>query len=657
MAHSFPVVIQRRYRLTENGKGEINEFEDGWEVGTDLRELPGRWHYVVLILGILSSLFHIWINTIGVMPGIYRNAVHLGFIFTLAFLLYPAYKKKPKKALSIDIFFCLVVCLVTLYILLFEEELHLERASIPILRDHIVSACAVVIVLIGTQRVMGWIIPAMSLIFISYALFLGKFIPGLFNFAGVALGRLLYRMYLTDEGIFGMICTVSSTYVYIFILFGAFLVKSGASKFMIELSQSLTGRTVGGPAKIAVVSSGFMGSVSGSPVANVMTTGSVTIPMMKQIGLRPAFAGAVEAAASTGGQLMPPIMGSGAFIMASWTGISYLKIIAVSAIPAIMYFLSVMFFVHIEVLKLGIKPLNKEEIPELKKVLKEGADFLIPIALLVFLLVEGFTPTYAGTIATFAIVAVSWFRKKNRMGLRDILDALYIGAKNSISTCAMLMCAGMVIGIVGLTGMGVTFSGMIIDLSGGHLSVALILVMLASLILGMGLPVTASYVFLAVLAAPSLENMGISLLAAHLIIFWFSQDALVTPPVCLASFAAAGIAGSKPMETGFISWKLAKGLYIIPFLFAYTPILFEGPLYEVLITAVSATLGLLAFTATLERHLVRTLFLWETVLIGLATVGLLWPNMILRIVGFLIFASIYLPQKLMASRQTIKLAG
>lgn len=643
--------------MTENGKGEINEFEDGWEVSTHLRELPGRWHYVVLILGILSSLFHIWINTLGVMPGIYRNAVHLGFIFTLAFLLYPAFKKKPQKALSIDVFFCLVVCLVTLYILLFEEELHMERASVPILRDYIVAACAVGIVLIGTQRVMGWIVPAISLIFISYALFLGKYIPGAFNFAGVALGRLLYRLYLTDEGIFGVICTVSSTYVYIFILFGAFLVKSGATQFMIKLSQSLTGRTVGGPAKIAVVASGFMGSVSGSPVANTVATGSVTIPMMKRIGLKPAFAGGVEAAASTGGQLMPPIMGSGAFIMASWTGIPYLKIIAVSAIPAIMYFLSVLFFVHIEVLKLGIKPLKKEETPELKKVLKEGADFLIPIVLLVLLLIKGFTPTYAGTIGILAIVAVSWFRKKNRMGLRDILDALYIGAKNSISTCAILMCAGIVIAIVGLTAVGVTFSGMIIDFSRGHLSLALILVLLASLILGMGLPVTASYIFLAVLAGPALEKMGISLLAAHLIIFWFSQDALVTPPVCLAAYSAAGIAGSKPMETGFIAWKLAKGLYIIPFLFAYTPILFEGPLYEVLITAVSATLGLLAFTAILERHLVRTLFLWETVLIGLAMVGLLWPNMTFRIVGFLIFGSIYLSQKLTGSRHAVRLAG
>jgi len=640
--------------VTEGKKKEdIKDLEDKGEVTTAFRELPGKWRLVVYIIGIATSIFHIWVNTIGVMPGIYRNAVHLGFVMVLAFLFYPMVKKKPERGFGLDIFFALLACIVALYILLFEEELHLERGSVPIMRDYIFAAIGIVILLIGTYRAAGPIIPVLSIFFLAYALFLGRYIPGAFHHRGISLGRLLYRMYLTDEGMFGIVCTVSATYVYLFILFGAFLLKSGAGEFIIKLAQALTGRRVGGPAKIAVISSGFMGSVSGSAVANTVATGSFTIPLMKRIGYRPAIAGGVEAAASTGGQLMPPIMGAGAFIMAQWTGISYLKIIAVAAIPAVMYFLSVGFFVHVEALKMGMKPLSKKEIPNLKEVLKQGAIFLIPVVLLVLLLVRGFTPTYAACVAMLSIVVVSWFRKETRMGAREILDALYIGARNSVSTAAILICAGIVIGIVGITGVGVTFSGMIIDLSGGHLFWAIILVMLASLVLGMGLPVTASYIFLAVLAAPALTQMGISLLAAHMIIFWYSQDANVTPPVCLAAYSASGIAGSKPMETGIAAWRLAKGLYIIPFLFAYTPLLFEGPVHEVLITALSATLGLLAFTIAMQGYFLRKLFLWERGLIGLATLGLLWPHTTFRIVGFLILGSVYLAQKLAARRSVL----
>jgi TRAP transporter 4TM/12TM fusion protein len=637
----------------ERTKQAIRDLEDKGEVTTAFRQLSGRWRTVIYVIGVIASLFHIWVNTFGVMPGIYRNAVHLGFVMVLAFFFYPLFKGKPQKGFVLDLILSLLASAVAIYILLFEEELHLERASVPIMRDYIFAVIALVILLIGTQRATGWIIPVLSLIFLGYALFLGKYIPGSFHYRGVALGRLLYRMYLTDEGIFGIVCTVSSTYVYLFILFGAFLLKSGAGNFIIRLAQALTGQRLGGPAKIAVASSGFMGSVSGSAVANTVATGSFTIPLMKQMGYRPAFAGGVEAAASTGGQLMPPIMGAGAFIMAQWTGISYLKIIAVAAIPAVMYFISVAFFVHIEALKLGMKPLTKEELPDLRKVLKDGASFLIPVALLVLLLVRGFTPTYAACVGMFAIVVVSWFRKETRMGLRDILDALYIGARNSISTAAILICAGIVIGVVGITGVGVTFSGMVIDLSGGHLFIAIILVMLASLVLGMGLPVTASYIFLAVLAGPALQQLGISLLAAHMIIFWYSQDANVTPPVCLAAYSAAGIAGSKPMETGFAAWKLAKGLYIIPFLFAYTPLLFEGPVHEVLVTALTATLGLLAFTIAMEGFFLRPTPVWERILIGFSALALLWPDSIFRLLGFVILASLYLMEKRVSKREAL----
>jgi TRAP transporter 4TM/12TM fusion protein len=615
------------------------------EVKSVVRNIPGAWQKITYSIAVLMSLFHIWVNSFGVMPGIYRNAVHMGFVLIMIFLLYPVSRRQPKKYLALDVFFVILSTICAVYILLFEEELHLERASVPILRDYLFAGLAMILLLYGTFRAVGWFIPALSVLFVCYALFLGSIIPGTFHYRGVALTRLLYRMYLTDEGIFGLVCTVSSTYVVLFILFGAFLLKSGAGDFIIKLSQSVAGHWVGGPAKMAVFASGFMGSVSGSAVANTVATGTFTIPLMKKAGYKAHFAGAVEAAASTGGQLMPPIMGAGAFIMAQWTGISYIKIIAVATIPAILYFVSVAFFVHIEALKHGILPVPKKDLPRLRDVLKEGAHFTIPVIILIVLLVRGFTPTYAACIGIGFVVLVSWFKKDTRMGIKDILDALYLGAKNTVSTGAILICTGIIIGVVAITGVAITFSGVVMDLSGGILFFAIILVMLASLVLGMGLPVTASYIMLAVLAGPALTQMGVSLLAAHMIIFWYSQDANVTPPVCLAAFSAAGVAGSKPMQTGFTSWKLAKGLYIIPFLFAYTPILFEGPVPAVLITSIAALLGLFGFTVAWEGFLLRKLNILERGLVSMATVFLFWPGNLLKLLGFVILGGMYVLQK------------
>jgi len=636
----------------ESDKGIKEEVE---EVKSFVRILPGGWQTTTYAIAVIMSLFHIWVNTFGVMPGIYRNAVHLGFVLILIFFLYPISKRYPQKFITLDVILAFLSAIVALYILLFEEELHLERASVPILRDYLFAALALILLLYGTYRAVGWFIPTLSLLFVFYALFLGNIIPGTFHYRGVALTRFLYRMYLTDEGIFGIVCTVSSTYVILFILFGAFLLKSGAGDFIIKLAQAVAGHRVGGPAKIAVVASGFMGSISGSAVANTVATGSFTIPLMKKVGYRAHFAGGVEAAASTGGQLMPPIMGAGAFIMAQWTGISYLKIIAVATIPAIMYFASVAFFVHIEALKQGIIPTPKEDLPRLGDVLKEGFQFTIPVIILVVLLLRGYTPTYAACVGMGSIIVVSWFKKNTRMGIKDILDALYMGARNTISTAAILICVGIIIGVVAITGVAITFSGVVMELSHGILFFAIILVMLASLVLGMGLPVTASYIMLAVLAGPALTQMGVSLLAAHMIIFWYSQDANVTPPVCLAAFSAAGVAGSKPMRTGFASWKLAKGLYIIPFLFAYTPLLFEGPVIEVIITALSALIGLFGFTVCWEGYLLRKMNIGERAITVLATVFLFWPENIFKGVGFIILASIYILQRVSLKRQASKI--
>jgi TRAP transporter 4TM/12TM fusion protein len=611
-----------------------------------LTAFPGKFVFVV---GILMSLVHIWFNTFGVIAEIQRNAVHYAFVLVLGFVLFPLSKKKPDQTLPIDFILAFLGMAAGFYMIFFEDALH-ARNEVPILPDLIFAGLAIVLLLELTRRCTGYLIPALAIFFLSYVTFLGQHFSGLLQFRGVTIERILYRMYFAPDGIFGTIATISSTYVFLFILFGAFLLKSGAGDFILKLAMSIMGRTIGGPAKMAVVASGFMGSISGSAVANTVGTGSLTIPLMKSTGFRPHFAGGVEAAASTGGQLMPPIMGAGAFIMAEWTQIPYLKIIGVATIPAIMYFASVIFFIHLRARRRGLEVPDKADIPRIGEVLREGWHFLIPIGMLIWLLMYGFTPTFSAAISTATVVAASWLNKKTRMGLRDIADALYLGAKNMISTGVVLLCSGILVGVVLLTGMGTTFSIIAMDLSGGYLFVMIILVALASLILGMGLPVTASYIVLAVLMAPAMQFMGVSLLAAHMLIFWYSQDANVTPPVCLAAYTAAGIAGSKPLRTGLEAWKLAKGLYLIPLLFCYTPILFEGPLWLVAEAVASGMIGLFSFAIMSEGFFFRLVRMPLRFIYGGVTVLMFWPGYQTNAVGFAIFVVLMLIQMLVARK-------
>ena len=604
----------------------------GDEVNSVQRALSGPTRGIVYVVAILASLFHIWVNTVGVLPELQRNAIHFGFILFLAYLCYPPSRGKSGPAGIRDWGLALLSCATALYLLIFEDALH-ARNEVPHAVDLVFAAAAVLLLLEVTRRTCGIFIPVLAVAFLTYALFWGRFMGGVWHFPGVSVSRILYRMYFAPDGIFGTIATVSSTFVFLFVLFGAFLLRSGAGEFLIRLALSLLGRTVGGPAKMAALASGLLGSISGSAVANTVGSGSLTIPMMVRVGFSPTFAAAVEAAASTGGQLMPPIMGAGAFIMSQWTQIPYLHIVAVSFIPAALYFLSVVFFVHLRAKKDGIRALDAADVPRVTEVLESGWHFFLPIGLLVGLLVYGFTPTFAAAVSTPAIVLSSWLNRKTRMGLSDVLDALALGARNMVSTGVILLCAGIVVGVVLLVGVGIKFSILITHISGDSLLLTVALVALASLILGMGLPVTASYIVLAVLTAPALTALGVSLLAAHLLIFWYSQDANVTPPVCLAAYSAAGIAGSDPLRTGLQSWKIAKGLYLIPLLFCYTPILFEGDLWRVLETTLSAGLGLFAFAAAFEAfHLVR-LSIPMRLLYGLAAVLLLWPHLAMHVVG------------------------
>ena len=646
-------------------------------------------------LALAVSLFHLYANFIGTMSTFWLTGIHFAGFAMLASLRYPMIRTRSegarKAVLGVDMVFGVVVSVATLLLIASENAIYARGVSLA--PQEWVYAIIVIIGAIElTRRATGLIIPLLIIIALSYPAYWGAHIEGVFRFAGLSVETIVFRTIFTDEGMFGTIANISATFVFMFILFGAFLVRSGAGEFIVDLARAIAGRYIGGPGYVAVFSSGLTGTISGSAVANTVSTGVITIPLMKRSGFPPRFAAGVEAASSTGGQLMPPIMGAGAFLMSSNTQIPYLNIIAVSFLPAMVYFLSVGFFVRIEAKKLNMQ-IADDDAPSVLDVLKRGGPaFLIPVATLIGLLIYGFTPVFAAVWAILSVIVASWLTP-NKMGPRAILDALILGAKNMIMTGVLLVAVGAMVNVIVMTGIGNTVSLMIADWAGGNLMIAIALIALASLVLGMGLPVTAAYIVLATLSASALHALiqnahltqalvdgtipevahasflladptilpalaapmdledaraliqampqdlldvvypqvldpaliTTALLSAHMIIFWLSQDSNVTPPVCLTAFAAAAIAKTRPMATGVMSWKLAKGIYLMPVLFAYTNFL-GGDFMESIFIFMAATLGVYALGAAIEGHMEAPLNWPLRILTAVSGVALMWPN-------------------------------
>ncbi len=562
------------------------------------------------------------------MTAIVQRSVHLGVILALTFILRPPFRGAQKDRLTIWLGLDLLLAAAALgccfYVVYYLDDIY-KRQGDWILSDMLVSIVGILLVLEACRRVIGRFMSGVCAGFLLFAYY-GPYMPELFAHKGYSVERIATTLFLTTEGVFGLPIGVAATFVFVFVLFGAFLEVSGGGNFFIDLAYAATGRFSGGPAKTAVIASGFMGSISGSAVANVAATGSFTIPMMKKVGYRPHVAGAIEAAASTGGQLMPPIMGAGAFLMAEFTNTSYLTIIKIALVPAILYYMTVLLFVHFEAKKQGIEGQPRDKLPKALTVIKDGMHFIIPVAALITALIMHVSPMMAGFVAVVSTYAASALRKKSRMGLRLVLQALERGARNAVMVSVVCAAAGIIVGIVGLTGQGLNFSSLVLQLSMDIKVIAILLIGVASLVLGMGLPVTASYIVLVTLAGPALLDMGVPLLVTHMIVFWYSQDANVTPPVSLASFAGAAVAGAHPMRTAFVSWKLAKGLYIIPIVMAYRPLLGGAPTWEVVLTMVACAGGLLAFAAALDGYLLRRTTKLERIVFCVAAGCLLWPE-------------------------------
>ena len=601
---------------------------------------------VIAAIAISFSIFQLYTATFGVLDAQLQRAVHLGFGLALAYLLYPFRRAWTRDNFfhPIDMVFAVLGAAAPAYIVIQYREL-VTRAGTVTTPDVIAGGLGILLVIEAARRVVGIPMVTVVLFFLAYA-FLGPYMPGVLAHRGLSVEQLVSHLYFTTEGIFGIPLGVSSTFIFLFILFGAYLESTGLGKFFIDLANAVAGWASGGPAKVAVLSSGLMGTVSGSSVANVVGTGSLTIPMMKKLGYHPNFAGAVEAAASTGGQLMPPVMGAAAFLMAEFVGVSYIEVVKAAAIPALLYFTGVWLGVHFEAKRKNLKGIPRHELPNPLTLIKERGHLAIPLIVIVYLLVSGYTPMRAALVAIVLSIACAMLRKSTRMKPIEIVYGLERGAKAVLGVLVACAAAGIIIGVVTKTGVGLRLASGLIDLAGGMLLPAMFFTMLTAIVLGMGVPTTANYVITSTIAAPALVQMGVPILAAHMFVFYFGIIADVTPPVALAAYAGAGISGGNALKTGVHASKLAIAAFIIPYIFVLSPVILmvdATPLALVMVT-LSALVGMIAVSSALCGFLADHCRPYERLLLIVAGLLMIKPGGTTDLIGSAIFAVILVMQ-------------
>ncbi len=628
---------------------------------SDYRVYTGFFAKVIAALAITFSVFQLYTAIFGVLDAMIQRSIHLSFGLCLIFLLYPTRKKWSRSSLHpLDAVLSVFGVLAPMYIVANYQSL-VGRAGQTTAFDLVAGIIGILLVLEAARRVVGLPMIIVALVFITYA-FVGPYIPGKLAHRGARLDTLVQHLYFTTEGIFGIPLGVSSTFIFLFILFGAYLERTGLGQLFIDLANSVAGWAAGGPAKEAVLSSALMGTVSGSSVANVVGTGSFTIPMVKKLGYKPEFAGAVEATASTGGQLMPPIMGAAAFLMAEFTNIPYSRIIAAAAIPALLYYFGVWSGVHYEAKKLGLRGLKREDLPKLKTILLERGHLIIPLIAIVYLLVTGFTPMQAALWALILSILSSMLRKSTRIKPIEIIKGLEAGARGALGVIAATACAGIIIGVVTLTGLGLKLGSVLVDIANGNLVITLFFTMITSILLGMGVPTTANYVITSTIAAPAIimilaQKAGLDpnqvapayiMLPAHMFAFYFGIIADVTPPVALAAFAGAGIAKANPMKTGIIATKLAIAAFLVPYIFVLNPqmLLFNVTPVGLIWMLVTSLIGITAVSAGVSAWF-RTTMTWpERILAFIGGLLMIDPGLVTDVIGIVLCAGVLLFQQI-----------
>jgi len=658
---------QNKQAAVDTDKVDGHEILKKFDKESDYRVLGGFMGKAIAALAIVFTSFQLYTAIFGVLDSMIQRSAHLSFGLVLIYLLYPASKKWPRDSIHpMDWLFAVMGGAAPLYIIISYSQL-VNRAGMPSPLDVVIGLVGILLVLEAARRVVGIPIVIIACVFIIYA-FIGPYIPGRMGHRGADLDTLVGHLYYTTEGVFGIPLGVSSTFIFLFILFGAYLEKTGLGQYFIDLSNALAGRSRGGPAKVAVLSSGLMGMVSGSSVANVVGTGSFTIPMMKKLGYKPEFAGAVEATASTGGQLMPPIMGAAAFLMAEFTAIPYSRIIAAAVIPALLYYCGVWAGVHLEAKRLGLRGLTKAEMPKLKD-LWQKSYLTIPLVAIVYLLVTGYTPMRAALVAIALSIGtalsaslVQLLRKKPvTFTPKDIVSGMEAGGRGALGVLSATACAGIIIGVVTLTGLGLKLGSSLVALANGQLFLTLVFTMITSILLGMGVPTTANYVITSTIAAPAIvmilgrmyPELGpyapMIVLPAHMFAFYFGIIADVTPPVALAAFAGAGIAKGNPMKTGFAASRLAIAAFMVPYIFVFKPqmLLFNVNALDVILLVTTSIIGIVSVSAGVMGYLRRSLYLWERPLFILGGILMVTPGGYTDLIGAAVIVGAYVLQRVL----------
>ena len=604
---------------------------------SDKRDPVGIWHYIICAVCILFSGFQLYTAIFGVLDAHLQRTIHLCFGLVLIFLLYPARKSWSREKMNpLDAILAVLSVVATMYLVVNYKEL-VTRAGMNTPTDIAIGVIGVLLVFEATRRTVGWPMLTVALVFLAYA-FLGPYMPGILAHRGVSFDELVSHLYFTTEGIFGVPMGVSSTFIFLFILFGAYLDATGLGKFFIDFANALAGWAVGGPAKVAVLSSGLMGTVSGSSVANVAGTGSFTIPMMKKLGYRPSFAGAVEAAASTGGQLMPPVMGAAAFLMAEFVGVPYIEVVKAAVIPALLYYTGIWLSVHYEAKKYGLKGTPREELPKFGPLLREKGHLALPLIVIVYLLVTGYTPMRAALYAIGLTIVCACLRKNTRITFKQFVEGLIVGAQSVLGVLIACASAGIIIGVVTKTGVGLKLATALLDLAGGKMLPAMFFTMITSLILGMGVPTTANYVITSTIAAPALVQMHVPVLAAHMFAFYFGIVADVTPPVALAAYAGAGIAGANPMKTGVTAVKLAIAAFVVPYIFVLAPqlLMINATAPTILMAMVTAIIGMWGLSLAMIGFCQHPLNVLQRIAFFIGGLCLIIPGSMTDLIGIVI---------------------
>ena len=625
-------------KYNEDGSVDGDDVLRSRDKESAFRKLTGLWLKLITAVSIMMIAYHMITARIGTPIIMKHRAIHLGFVLFLIWAYYPANKKSIKtKPSTLDIAL-MIITVVTITYTIINVEPFAARSGIMLPLDLLFGIITCLLVLEATRRVIGKGLLTLAIIFLLYA-YLGKYIPGLFSHRGYRLSRIVYQMYLTGQGIFGIPLGVSAGYLVVFIILAALLEASGLAKLFNDLSLAIGGRAVGGPAKVAVIASALTGTISGSAATNVATTGAFTIPLMIKTGYKPFFAGAVEAAASTGGQIMPPIMGTAAFIMAEFLGVSYGTIALAAIIPALLYFSAVFFQIDSRARKIGLRGLSKEELPDAKETIKKYGHMIIPIIILIYLLMSGRSPVYAAFYASISTWALSFVRKETRIGLKKLKIMCINAARNTLGVAISMACAGFIVAVLSMTGIGVILADNIVMLSKGVTFIALVLTMVVSIILGMGLPTSACYIIASSIAVPILIKMGIEPFQAHFFVLYYAVISTITPPVALSSYVAAGMSGADINKVCLAAFKLALAAFIIPFFFIYSPamLLIADSNLIIIGSAITALFGTFLLAISLEGYLLVNIPIWLRFVLFGASISLTAPGFLSDMIGLAVF--------------------